>query len=311
MSHPEETYAAIDIGANSTRLLIAGVDAGVVRPKITALRMSRIGEGMTKGRGLQPEPVARTLQALKEFQEIITRHAVSLTRVVATSAVRDAPNAVNFASCVQDEVGLQVEVISGEEEAFLSYLGACHAIPGAAGAVVLDIGGGSTEFTYRMGKNNQPASLRCHSVPLGAMRLTEEPLLPDQLIGSLKPILDEIKKCQMKDLVGVGGTITTLAAIDQALEPYLRERIQGYRLSKTAVERILFCLAAKNSEERKRVPGLQPERAEIIVSGIVILWAILGYLQAPELTVSDADILHGIIITLALAKSHRGRKNTR
>ncbi len=299
MSQLGKTYAAIDIGTNSTRLLIAQVEDGKVRPKLAVLRMSRVGEGMVKGEGLQPEPVNRTIRALQEFGHLIERHGVTRWRVVATSAVREASNAAEFAARVREETGLRLDVISGEEEAYLSYIGACRALPGIDCGVVLDIGGGSTEFTYRRPGGTHEKTLRCRSIPVGAVRLTERPLLLSDLLALMKEVLDEIKGLRVDNIIGVGGTITTLAAVDQSLVTYEWERVHGYCLSKAAIERILFSLAAKNTRERREVPGLQPERADIIVAGTTILWAILGYLAAPEITVSEADLLHGIILELS------------
>ncbi len=290
-------YAAVDIGTNSTRLLIADVDAGKVSPRLAALRMSRVGEGMAKGGGLSPEGVARTLRVLREYRGLLEEHGVEAWRVVATSAVREAANGDEFVARVLEETGLRVDVISGEEEAYLSYIGACSALPGAEEAVVVDIGGGSTEFTYSRGEcGGDP--LVCRSIPVGAVRLKEKPLLLDGILEPLRATLDELRGLR-KPLVGVGGTVTTLAAVDQMLETYDWRRVHGYRLERDAVERILFLLAAKTTEERKGVPGLQPERADIIVAGTTILWAILGYLGAPDITVSEADILYGIILELS------------
>ncbi len=299
MSQPGKTYAAIDIGTNSTRLLIAEVKDGKVHPKLAALRMSRVGEGMVKGEGLLPEPVDRTIRALQEFARLIGQHGVSRWRVVATSAVREASNAAEFAARVREETGLRLDVIGGEEEAYLSYIGACRALPGIDCGVVLDIGGGSTEFTYRGPGEGREKALRCRSIPVGAVRLTERPLLLDDLLALMKEVLDEIKGLRIDNIIGVGGTVTTLAAVDQSLAVYAWERVHGYFLSQAAVERILFSLAAKTTRERREVPGLQPERADIIVAGTTILWAILGYLAAPGITVSEADILHGIILELS------------
>lgn len=289
-------YAAVDIGTNSTRLLVAEVEGGRVSPRFAALRMSRVGEGMVEGEGLKPEPVSRTIRVLREYRQLLDEHGVSRWRVVATSAVREAANAADFVSRVRDETGLQVDVISGEEEAYLSYMGACGALPGAEGAVVVDIGGGSTEFTYR--REDGEGVLVCRSVPVGSVRMTERPLLLDGVLALMKEVLEEIRSLG-KALVGVGGTATTLAAVDQQLGTYDWRRVHGYRLKREAVERILFMLAAKTTEERKGVPGLQPERADIIVAGATILWAILGYLGAPEITVSEADLLYGIILELS------------
>jgi len=296
-------YAAIDIGTNSARLLVARVESGRVVPEFFTLRTCRIGEGMTRAEGLQPEPVARTLRVLREYRQLIRDYGVEKERVVATSAVREAPNAAEFVSQAREETGFNVEVISGEEEAFLNYLGVCRALPNLKSGVVVDIGGGSTEFTYLV-SGSSGSRLCCRSVPIGAVRLTEKPLLLEGILALLKDVLEEIKHLPQKNLVGVGGTITNLAAIDQSLAFYDPEKVHGYRLSTDAVGRILFLLAAKNKEERKRVPGLQPERADIIVAGTTILWAILGYLQVPEIVVSEADILHGIIWELAEGASN-------
>ncbi len=298
MDDQNSKYAAIDIGTNSVRLLIARLAGRQLQADLRAMRMSRLGAGIARGEGLQPQAVARTLQALKEFAGLLRSHGVRKVRAVATSAVREAPNRAFFIGRVQEEAGLTVEVISGEEEAYLSYLGACSALPGVRRAVVVDIGGGSTEFTFP--RRRHPAgpsgALASLSIPIGAVRLTEHPQLLSEILAELKEVLDEIKPAGSGSLIGVGGTITTMAAVHQKLPVYLPERVQGYKLPRSAVERILFCLAAKNNEEREQVAGLQPERSDIIVAGATILWAILGYLQSASITVSEADILDGIIL---------------
>ncbi len=294
-------YAAIDVGTNSTRLLIGEVSGGKVFPVFFDLRTTRLGEGLAEGCFLRPGAVARTLDALSEFKLKLRAHGVGRVRAVATSAAREAANAGEFLEQARSRCGLVVEVISGEEEAFLSYKGALSALPGLSSGVVVDIGGGSTEFTFLAG-----GRLVCRSIPVGAVRLTEKPLLLSELLAFFKDVLEEVKRLPEKNLVGVGGTITSLAAIDQQLAVYDPQRVQGYRLSREAVTRILFLLAAKDREERRKTPGLQPERADIIVAGTTVLWAILGYLEAPEIIVSEADLLHGII--LGLAEGEAGRK---
>jgi exopolyphosphatase/guanosine-5'-triphosphate,3'-diphosphate pyrophosphatase len=318
-----EKLAAVDIGTNSTRLLIAERSEDAVRSLVTALRTTRIGEGISSEQRLQPEPVQRTIAALAEYRRLLRQHGVQRWRLVATSAVRDAVNRASFVGRVRDELGLEVEVISGEEEARLGYLGACSALPQAAAAVI-DIGGGSTEFSWPepqapriagrgsgrqqavsvnngsgegdRGRGARPAINGC-SVPMGAVRLTEKPLLLSELLAVYRQPCDRIKGAGLT-LVGVGGTITTLAAIDQALDPYDSSRIQGYALQRSRVERILFDLAAKDKQQRLTVPGLQPGRADIIVAGTTILWAVLGYLELEQITVSDADLLQGVILEL-------------
>lgn len=288
-----ERYGAIDIGTNSTRLLIAGLQEGRVLPLYSALRITRLGEGMTRGEGLRPEAVRRTLKALAEYRQLLEEFGVGRVRVVATSAAREAADASAFIRQVREETGLMVEVIPGEEEAYLSYLGACRGLPGISSGMVMDIGGGSTEFTFCATGGERPV---CRSVPMGAVRLTEQPLLLDRLLALYKPVLDGLSAIGADRLIGVGGTVTTLAAVDQGLVDYDRERVHGYRLTRPAVERILFHLAAKDSRERRAVPGLQPERADIIVAGTTILWMVLSYLGAAQITVSEADLLHGIIL---------------
>lgn len=289
----KDRLAAIDIGTNSCRLLIAEIDECLLSPLLATLRMTRIGEGAAESGILQAEPVRRTICALREFLFLAADYGVSEIRAVATSAVREAANSTVFLERVRAETGLEVAVISGQEEARLNYQGACHDLPPGKRGVVVDIGGGSTEITFPVGSGPEPA-LSCHSVPLGAVRLTEHPLLLSEILAYLKEPLDEIKG--RRTLIGVGGTITTLASVDQTLASYQPGLIQGYRLSKTAVERIMFSLAAKNSGERKKVQGLQPERADIIVAGTTILWAILCYLKAPGITVSEADLLYSLIL---------------
>ena len=239
----------------------------------------------------------RTVRALSEYLDLSREFEAAHLRVVATSAVREASNTAFFLDRVRKVTGIQVEVISGMEEARLNYLGACHAVNPSGRGIVLDIGGGSTEFTYPL-PGEGASRLGCQSIHIGAVRLTEQPRLLSEIIRPMKDILDEIKSLSRWAMIGVGGTITSLAAVDQILDPYDSDRVQGYRLSKDAVERIMFCLAAKNSEERKKVPGLMPERADIIVAGTTILWSILSYLDRPVITVSEADILHGIILEI-------------
>ncbi len=294
MTGGNNLLAAVDIGTNSVRLLIAKPNNRLLDTQLRALRMCRLGEGMTSGEGLQPQAVARTVQALQEFKALLETYGVHQIRTVATSAVREAPNAAFFVDHVRSQTGLAVDVIGGKEEAYLSYLGACKALPEIGGGVVIDIGGGSTEFTWPSGEKNSE-TLVSHSIPLGAVRLTEQPLLPPGILAGLKPALEPLQAAKPAFLIGVGGTITTLASVDQKLPVYDPERVHGYRLSRGAVERILFFLSAQTNDQRKQVAGLQPERADIIVAGTTILWTILDYLDAEQIIVSEADILDGII----------------
>ncbi|MDD4359129.1 MAG: Ppx/GppA phosphatase family protein [Syntrophaceticus sp.] len=286
--------AAVDIGTNSCRLLVADQKGKSISPVLKRLRVTRIGEGAAKQGLLGERPMERTITALREYSALIKEFQVAQLHVVATDAVRQAANAAFFLEQVREETGFAVDVISGGEEARLNYIGACQMVAAEGTGVVVDIGGGSTEFTFSI----RDEGLNCYSIPLGAVRLTEEPCLLSEILDIAKEILNRLKKLSCPALIGVGGTITSLATVDQALEVYEAERVQGYFLTRNAVERIMFSLAAKNNEERKSVPGLQPERADIIIAGTTILWSILTYLGASGITVSDADLLHGIILEM-------------
>ena len=289
-----QRMAAVDIGTNSCRLLIADTKGQSIFPVFATLRTTRIGEGAAKYGFLGEVPMERTITALKGYLALIREFEVARLRVVATSAVREAANAALFLNNVREMTGLLIDIISGPEEARLNYIGACHAVDSEDTGIVIDIGGGSTEFTYPI----QEGELSCSSIPLGAVRLTEQPRLLSEILSPMKGVLDKIRGLHHPTLIGVGGTITALAAVDQALHVYDPERIQGYFLSKKSVERIMFSLAVKNSEERKKVPGLLPERADIIIAGTTVLWTVLTYLCAPGITVSDADLLQGIILEM-------------
>lgn len=290
----DKRMAAVDIGTNSCRLLVAEQKGGSIAPVLKKLRTTRIGEGVAKQGVLGEKPMERTLIALREYSGLIKEFQVAQWRVVATAAVRQAANSASFLEQVKEEAGFAVDVISGGEEARLNFTGACQMVASAEAGVVVDIGGGSTEFTYSI----RNKGLSCCSIPVGAVRLTEEPCLLSEILDTAKDVLNRLKELSCPALIGVGGTITSLAAVDQALEVYEADRVQGYFLTRNAVERIMFFLAAKNNEERKSVPGLQPERADIIVAGTTILWSILTYLGVSGLTVSDADLLQGIIMEM-------------
>jgi len=288
----------MDVGTNSCRLLIADIREGRVEPVFTALRTTRIGEGITSTGILGKAPIERTIKALQEYLQLIKQYKVERYRIVATSAVREAANAAFFLEQAYRSTGMEVEIISGAEEARLNYLGVCHSVSPQGTGIIIDIGGGSTEFTYLPPKGKLD-ELCCHSIPLGAVRLTEQPRLLSELLLPMKVVLDEIKLLPDPFYIGVGGTITTIAAVCQELGVYDPQLVHGYTLSRDDVEIIMFLLAAKNNEERKRVPGLQPERADIIVAGVTILWSVLRYLEASSLVVSEADLLYGIILEMA------------
>lgn len=284
-------FGAIDIGTNSVRLLIGQREAGRVKPVCRQLSTTRLGQGLQKTGLLQEEAVRRTVQTLACYARILEEYGVKKYRAVATSAVRDAANRELLLKAAREQ-GLEVEIISGEEEAWLSYTGAVSVHRELKNPVVLDIGGGSTEMIFQL-----QGQIRSSSTDVGAVRCTEASWSEEDIRQALAEALTQLPPSPFS-LVGVGGTITTLAAIDQELEPYDSQRVQGYVLTKKAVEAIEKRLSALSLEERRQVPGLQPERADIILAGIKILRVILDQLAVAELVVSESDILDGIILSL-------------
>lgn len=285
--------AAIDIGTSATRLLVADVSGEKVKTVETKRVTTRLGEGIND-RVLLPAAMERTLEA------VAACHAVSLDlraeRVVvaATSAVRDAVNRSVFLEMVGQRLGLPVQVLSGEEEAFLSYRGVLAGLPvdvDAHSTAVMDVGGGSTELIWR-----DNGRLHCVSVNAGAVRMTGSGWSEEQLAELLAPALKSLREARVNCLAGVGGTVTTLAALEQSLSVYDPERIHGYRLTAAAVRRIYTMLQSLSVTERKKLPGLQPDRADIIAAGTAIVKTVLEGSGLPGLIVSERGILHGLLI---------------
>ncbi|NPV26925.1 MAG: Ppx/GppA family phosphatase [Firmicutes bacterium] len=284
-------YAAVDIGTNSARLLIGTIELDQLKVEHFSLNTTRLGEGIGTQSVLRREAIQRTVTALRGYRELLKQYPVAGIRVVATSAARGAANAAEFVQTVWKQTGWRVEIISGKEEAELSYLGACRGLKNLGQPVVLDIGGGSTEFTWVV----PGTGIVSRSIEIGAVRLMERSLTADELREVLAPVLAEIKAGRPQCLVGVGGTVTTLAAIEQKLECYDPERVHGYYLTRVVVDKLLTTLSAMKLEERRQVVGLQPARADIIVAGVTILSTILAELGLDGLVVSESDILQGII----------------
>jgi len=282
----------IDVGTNSVRLLVADVEGKRVATVRRALAITRLGEGIGD-RMLRPAAVNRTLEALARFKELATAAGVGKLVVVGTSAVREAANRREFLQTVKERLDLEVRVLSGYEEACMSFVGAVTGLPlDPLGVTVVDVGGGSTEFAWV-----EEGVLKSRSVPLGAVRMTEGPWDEDAARALLAPVWHEIQKTRKRRLVGVGGTVTTLAAVAQRLERYDPARVHGYPLGIGQVERLLAWLAGMDLESRRRVPGLQPERADIIVAGTRIVLLIMRGLGQRVLRVSESDILHGVALT--------------
>ncbi len=288
-----DIYAAIDIGTNSVRLLIGEItnDGNQVIPLFMDLRTTRLGEGMSKTGEVSVEAIKRTIDAINYLKTHIEKYEVNNIRAVATSAVREAKNTEQVVTAIQEETGIRVDVISGEEEAKLSYIGASSSIETQKANVVVDIGGGSTEIIFK-----DESKLITSSIKVGAVRCTEDSSNPSELYSKLEDTLKEVKKLNGFNLIAVGGTATTLAAIKKKLTVYDPRLTHGTIVNINELTSIIFDLAGKSVAERKNIPGMQPERADIIVAGLMILWVIMTNLNCNEVIISEADILNGIIL---------------
>lgn len=289
-------FASIDIGTNSTRYLIAEVEGDRVTAVKSGLITTRLGQGINQGR-LLPEAMERTVLAVEAFLEEIRPFGPVGIIAAATSAVRDAANREEFLSLIRQRAGLDVVVLSGEAEAAASYRGVLAGLSIAEGStLVLDVGGGSTEMIW-----STPREVRYISLPVGAVRMTEGGHTEEQIRERLAPTLAEMEKQQGKELslIAVGGTATTLAAMSLQLVQYQPERVHGYFLTLPEVERLLAQLLAAGPAGRRKIIGLQPERADIILAGVTIVKIVLQTLQLQGLTVSESDILHGLVWELA------------
>ncbi len=281
--------AAIDIGSNSCRLLIARISGGFFEYLLRDLDTTRIGEGVEHTGLLNEKAIFRTINCLRQFKEIMQSYQVMDCRVVATSAVREAGNRRNFIEAAQKQCGLQVEIISGEEEAALSYLGVKRGLGLATDPLVVDLGGGSTEIIWH---GDEDLLL---SLPIGAVRATEAAMSAGQIEAILTPIISWSEKTSPAPLVFVGGTATSLVAIKLALRVYDSKLVHGQKLSFEEVKGIYEQLVSLSQDELKALPGLQAKRADIISQGVLIALTIMDLLRRSEMIVSESDLLDAII----------------
>jgi exopolyphosphatase / guanosine-5'-triphosphate,3'-diphosphate pyrophosphatase len=285
----------VDLGTNSTRLLVADVDDGRVDEIAKRTVITRLGEGVDERRKLLPLPIARTRNVLADYRRELDEAGAEQTLAVATSAVRDAENGEAFLGEVEWSYGFATRLLSGEDEAGLTLRGVSVGRELAEGTLVLDVGGGSTELISAHART---------SLDLGCVRLTErhlrsDPPSRDELDAAAEAVRAVLPDLQPSAAVGVAGTITSLAALDLGLEEYDRDRVHGHRMSAEGVERQLEILASLVLSERRELPSLEPERAPVIVAGAVIVREVLARYGLNELEVSERDILHGAALEAA------------
>ncbi|MCL2338043.1 MAG: Ppx/GppA family phosphatase [Firmicutes bacterium] len=282
--------AAVDIGSNSVRLLVAEVnEQGQVAPLHSDLKTTRLGRGIMAGR-LLPAAMEKTLAVLEQYLKQAEELGAQNILLAATSAVRDAANRDEFIRLVAGVTERPLQVLSGKEEARLSFLGAMGGLSGVRNPLVVDIGGGSTEFSWSVA-----GRLASVSVSVGAVRMTEGGYGNGQIRRVIEPALSVVRRYDYGEVVGVGGTVTTMAAMAIGLELYDPKLVHGFRLTREDVLRLDGKLHGITLAERKRLPGLQPERADIIPAGARILSRVMQGLGANSVLVSEADILYGLV----------------
>ena len=284
--------AAIDLGTNTTRLLVADVIDGRAENVVRRTRITRLGEGVDERRRLLPLPIARVRNCLAEYRRELEALEAERTLVVATSAIRDAENGEAFLGEVEWSYGFTTRLLSGAEEAELTLRGV-----GAVdeSTLVVDIGGGSTELIGA----GLAASLDIGSVRLTERYLPSDPPARDELDACAAAVRAELPEARPERAVGVAGTVTSLAALDLGLDEYDPDRVHGHQLSAAGVSHQLGRLSAMPLAERREVPALEPERAAVIVAGAVILSEVLARFGVPGIEASERDILHGAALEAA------------
>jgi exopolyphosphatase/guanosine-5'-triphosphate,3'-diphosphate pyrophosphatase len=312
--------AVVDIGTNSTRLLIADVDrdSATLQELVRRSHVTRLGEGVDSSGSLSPAAIDRVLATLKEYRREMDDHDCQANLAVLTSAVRDADNGDEFAARVREDYRLDARVLRGEEEAQLTFLGAMSGRAGEAASggpraddgkptVVIDVGGGSTEFV--VGSGHQAGfhvSLQAGVVRMSERHIHSDPPAPHELQDLAADVrqtfrdgLPAREREQVTRGIAVAGTATSAASIDQELDPYDPERVDGYDLQLGTIELLLARLADMSEERRRAVVGLHPDRAPTIVAGMIVLGEALSAFGLEHVEVSEHDILHGGALRLA------------
>ena len=297
------TVASIDCGTNSTRLLVRDRGRTVER----LMRITRLGQRVDDTGRLAPEAIERTVAVLREYRSVMDDLGVERARMTATSAARDSANRADFFAAAEEAVGVRPELLSGDEEGRLSFAGATAELNREDGPfLVVDIGGGSTELIVG---TDEPVGVV--SVDIGCVRLTEkflhgDPPAPEELSQAISVVHDHLDDVARDlpavktaaRLVGLAGTVTTMAAVEIGLQTYDRDRIHHFVLTRTAAEDVFRTLATEARADRVHNPGLEEARADVIVGGAVILVTVMRHFGFAECLVSEADILDGLAATL-------------
>ncbi|MFL5949611.1 MAG: Ppx/GppA family phosphatase [Gaiellaceae bacterium] len=283
----------VDLGTNSTRLLVADVDGDRIEEVSRRTVITRLGEGVDERRRLLPLPVARVRNVLSEFRRELEELGAERVLAIGTSAVRDADNGEAFLGEIEWSYGFATKLLSGAEEAELTRRGVANGGALGDGTLVLDVGGGSTELITA----SERTSLDVGSVRLTERHLHSNPPAREELRAAANDVRAELPPLAPSDAIGVAGTVTTLAALE--LGGYDRERVHGHRLSREAVDAQLERLASLPLAERRELPGLEPERAPVIVGGVIVVREVLDRYGLDGLEASERDLLHGAALEAA------------
>ena len=295
----------IDIGTNSMRLLIADYKNNKIENRKKYINITRIGQGVDDKGYITEEALERNLNALKEFADKCIEEKCEKVYCMGTSALRDSKNGQDFVNIAKELTNIDVKIICGEEESNLGFMGV---LEGAGGdksnyILVLDIGGGSTEFIV----GNEDGIKFCKSENVGALRMTEKFITTDPISDeefnkmsdfiekTISSTLDKIKGMHVSKLVGIGGAITSLSAMNQQLEVYSMEKVHNSVVTKKDLEKILQNLKKMTLSDKKTIKGLQPKRADIITAGVKILHIVMEKLEIEKIMISEYDNLEGLI----------------
>ena len=295
----------IDIGTNSMRLLIAYYKNNKIENRKKYINITRIGQGVDDKGYITEEALERNLNALKEFADKCIEEKCEKVYCMGTSALRDSKNGQDFVNRAKELTNIDVKIICGEEESNLGFMGV---LEGAGGdksnyILVLDIGGGSTEFIV----GNEDGIKFCKSENVGALRMTEKFITTDPISDeefskmsvfiekTISSTLDKIKGMHVSKLVGIGGAITSLSAMNQQLEVYSMEKVHNSVVTKKDLEKILQNLKKMTLSDKKTIKGLQPKRADIITAGVKILHIVMEKLEIEKIMISEYDNLEGLI----------------
>ena len=301
--------AVVDIGTNSTRLLIGDVEGRSVTEVERRTTVTNMGRGVDHSGLICTDAVDDVCTVIADYRSRYEEMGAERVMAIATSAVRDAVNGQAFIAELRERFDLDARMLTGEEEAHLTYLGATAHRPTSGPTLVFDIGGGSTELVVGTGREvDFHTSLQAGTIRQSERHLTADPPHPHELEDLAADIRNQIERAIAAQpegaparAIAVAGTPTSLAAIDQGLEPYDRERVHGYHLGLHRIQRMLSRLSSLPLAERLRVPGLHPGRAPTIVTGTVILVQVMRAFGLQEIEVSELDILHGSALSAAMA----------